>query len=70
MQFAHYLRRAGICEPVAGERSRAIFQMAAGLTAVFSKRFVFELIEDEEACIMSSRSPLQLGFVQTWRRRR
>src|SRR5262249_54847310 len=36
------------------------FQIAAGPPAVFSKRFVFELIEDEDGLVMARRCPLHL----------
>jgi hypothetical protein len=41
------------------------FEFAAGPLAVFSKRSVFELIEDEGGGGMSSRYPLQLRFRQS-----
>ena len=41
------------------------FPIAAGPLAVLSKRFVIELIEDEDGRVMPSRSLLQLRFGQS-----
>jgi hypothetical protein len=38
---------------IAGPRQRVIFAFAAGVPTVFSKRSVFELIEDESGSIVS-----------------